>query len=91
MRQDVSDEIVVDKELRDYLAIERTSLANERTLLAYIRSSLALCAAGITFLEFFQSTAYTILGFSLFAGSVGTLGVGMVRFIRSRYRITHPP
>ena len=28
--------------LRDYLAIERTRLANERTLLSYIRSSLYL-------------------------------------------------
>ena len=28
--------------LRDYLAIERTRLANERTLLSYVRSSLTI-------------------------------------------------
>lgn len=38
-----------DKELilRDYLALERTRLANERTLFAYIRTSLYLLTAGI--------------------------------------------
>lgn len=40
-----------DKEviLRDYLAIERTRLANERTLLSYIRSSLYLLLGGMAF------------------------------------------
>ena len=37
--------------LRDYLAIERTRLANERTLLSYIRSSLYLMLGGIAFLQ----------------------------------------
>ena len=38
-----------DKELilRDYLALERTRLANERTLFSYIRTSLYLLTAGI--------------------------------------------
>ena len=33
--------------LRDYLAIERTKLANVRTLFSYIRTSLYLLTAGI--------------------------------------------
>lgn len=33
--------------LRDYLAIERTKLANVRTLFAYVRTSLYLLTAGI--------------------------------------------
>ncbi|MBA6151975.1 DUF202 domain-containing protein [Gelidibacter gilvus] len=37
--------------LRDYLAIERTRLANERTLLSYIRSSLYLMLGGIAFFQ----------------------------------------
>ena len=37
--------------LRDYLAIERTRLANERTLLSYIRSSLYLLLGGIAFFQ----------------------------------------
>jgi putative membrane protein len=37
--------------LRDYLALERTRLANERTLFAYIRTSLYLILGGIAFLQ----------------------------------------
>ena len=37
--------------LRDYLAIERTRLANVRTLFAYIRTSLYLLTAGIGILQ----------------------------------------
>lgn len=33
--------------LRDYLALERTKLANVRTLFSYIRTSLYLLTAGI--------------------------------------------
>jgi len=38
--------------LRDYLALERTRLANERTLFSYIRTSLYLFLGGIAFLQF---------------------------------------
>ena len=37
--------------LRDYLALERTRLANERTLFAYIRTSLYLILAGLTLIQ----------------------------------------
>lgn len=37
--------------LRDYLALERTRLANERTLFAYIRTSLYLLTAGLGIFE----------------------------------------
>lgn len=37
--------------LRDYLALERTKLANERTLFSYIRTSLYLLTAGIGVLQ----------------------------------------
>lgn len=55
--------------LRDYLAIERTRLANERTLLSYIRSSLYLMLGGIAFLQLkdfpdFQYVAILALVFS---------------------------
>ena len=44
--------------LRDYLAIERTRLANERTLLSYIRSALYLLVGSIAF--------YQLIDFSTF-------------------------
>lgn len=37
--------------LRDYLALERTRLANERTLFSYIRTSLYLLTAGLGIFE----------------------------------------
>ena len=55
--------------LRDYLAIERTRLANERTLLSYIRSSLYLLLGGIGLFQLkdfadFKYLAFVALGFS---------------------------
>lgn len=42
--------------LRDHLAIDRTILSNESTILAYIRTSLALVAAGAALIHFFSET-----------------------------------
>lgn len=55
--------------LRDYLAIERTRLANERTLLSYIRSALYLLLGGIGLFQLkdfadFKYLAFLSLGFS---------------------------
>lgn len=71
-----------DKEiiLRDYLAIERTRLANERTLLSYIRSSLYLLLAGIAFfqLEIFPNFKY--LAFVSLFFSILFFVIGIYRF-----------
>ncbi|MBF0209128.1 MAG: DUF202 domain-containing protein, partial [Oligoflexia bacterium] len=40
--------------LRDWLAIDRTILANKRTLLAYIRTSMAFFISGITAVHFVE-------------------------------------
>lgn len=37
-----------EKILRDYLALDRTAMANQRTLLSYIRTVIMLFASGIT-------------------------------------------
>lgn len=37
--------------LRDYLALERTRLANERTLFSYVRTSLYLLTVGLGIFE----------------------------------------
>ena len=62
--------------LRDYLAIERTRLANERTLLSYIRSSLYLLLGGIAFFQLkdfpnFKYLAVLALVFSLIFFVIG--------------------
>ncbi|HKL02295.1 MAG TPA: DUF202 domain-containing protein [Cryomorphaceae bacterium] len=68
--------------LRDYLAMERTKLANERTLLSYIRSSLYLLVGGIALiqLEGFERVQY--LGYVSLCLTVVFLLVGLYRFIK---------
>jgi putative membrane protein len=68
--------------LRDFLALERTKLANERTLFAYIRTSLYLILAGIAFIQLkdFQSIKY--LGIISLLLSVVLLIVGIWRYHR---------
>src|SRR5690606_13638211 len=73
--------------LRDYLAIERTRLANERTLLSYIRSSLYLILGGIAFLQLegFESIKY--LGLLSLILSVVFLVIGIYRFLLLKNRL----
>ena len=67
--------------LRDYLAIERTRLANERTLLSYIRSSLYLLLGGIAFFQLKGFPNFKYLGlFSLFFSALFFI-IGLYRFI----------
>lgn len=66
--------------LRDYLAIERTRLANERTLLSYIRSSLYLLLGGIAFFQLKELANFHYLGIlSLFFSSIFFV-IGIYRF-----------
>lgn len=71
------DEVI----LRDYLAIERTRLANERTLLSYIRSSLYLILGGIAFIQLKEFETIKYLGYISLLFSVLFLIIGIYRFI----------
>jgi len=48
--------------LRDHLATDQTVQSNERTLLAYMRTALTMFVAGVSFIQFFGSYIYTIIG-----------------------------
>ncbi|MBI4286567.1 MAG: DUF202 domain-containing protein [Chloroflexi bacterium] len=73
--------------LRDYLAADRTALANERTLLSYIRTSVALAAGGVSLIHFLGSLAADIGGGVLLALAAGVLIVGLQRFVWYRRRL----
>lgn len=73
--------------LRDYLAADRTALANERTLLSYIRTSVALAAAGGALIHFLGSLAADVGGGLLLALAAGILGWGLQRFIWYKRRL----
>lgn len=66
--------------LRDYLAIERTRLANERTLLSYIRSSLYLLLGAIAFFQLKEFSDFKYLALISLVFSAIFLIVGIYRF-----------
>ena len=66
--------------LRDYLAIERTRLANERTLLSYIRSSLYLLIGSIAFFQLKDFPNFKYLALVSLVFSVVFFVIGVIRF-----------
>ncbi|WP_111307607.1 DUF202 domain-containing protein [Confluentibacter sediminis] len=75
-RFQIQDEII----LRDYLAMERTKLANERTLLSYIRSSLYLLLGGIAIIQLEGFERIKFLGYVSLTLTVIIIIIGVYRF-----------
>ncbi|MBN1755340.1 DUF202 domain-containing protein [bacterium] len=73
--------------LRDYLALERTQLANERTLLSYIRASLYLVLGGIAFMQLKGFANIRWLGYLSLLTSVVLMAVGIIRFTTLNRRL----
>lgn len=73
--------------LRDYLALDRTILANERTLLSYLRACIGAFAAGIALVKLLDSLATNILGIIFIAVSPVFLVIGIVRFIQVQRKL----
>ncbi len=81
-----------DMILRDYLAYDRTILANETTLLAYLRTAMALLAAGATLFRLFPEDPYfQVLGSVMFLLGIIITGIGGFRFftITKRLKMLH--
>lgn len=71
-----------DMILRDHLAYDRTVLANERTLLSYVRTAIALLAAGGTLWKLFPEESQMVsLGVSLLGLGVISGLIGLWRFV----------
>jgi putative membrane protein len=70
--------------LRDFLAVDRTILANQNTFLAYIRTALTLFVAGLTFIKFFDMFIITVIGWIFMPIGIVTFVVGFVRYNRMR-------
>lgn len=66
--------------LRDFLALERTTLANERTLFAYLRAGIYMVIAGFAFLELEDFLDLVWLSYILFSISLFLFIFGFVRF-----------
>ena len=70
--------------LRDYLAVDRTILANQNTFLAYIRTALTLFVVGLTFVKFFDQPVIAIIGWAFVPIGVVTFVVGFLRYNKLR-------
>lgn len=73
--------------LRDFLALERTKLANERTLLAYLRGSIYLLLGGIAFLQLEGFDSIKWLGYVSITLSVLFVIIGVFRFFHLKKRL----
>lgn len=79
-----ADKNQLDKELilRDYLALERTKLANERTLFSYIRTSLYLLTVGTGILQIESISRLTLIAWICMLSGVILFFLGIIRFSR---------
>jgi putative membrane protein len=73
--------------LRDFLALERTTLANERTLFAYIRTSLYLILGGIAFLKMESLATVQWLAYLSFGISLVMIIYGIVRYFKLKRKL----
>jgi putative membrane protein len=73
-----------DLVLREYLAIERTRLANETTLLAYIRTGLYFLVAGSTLGELINTEFWKIVGPPLIGVGLLIVLAGIARYAKVR-------
>jgi putative membrane protein len=72
--------------LRDWLALDRTVLANKRTFLAYGRTAMALFALGIAFVRLIHHEFFEISGFVLMALGIVVFIIGTREFLANSSR-----
>lgn len=73
--------------LRDFLALERTRLANERTLLSYLKGSMYLFVASMTIIKLEEFENIESVGYFSLAISIIALAVGLLRFFQLKHRL----
>lgn len=74
--------------LRDFLAMERTSLANERTLFSYIRASLYLAIGGVAIIEYEGFASFSWLAYTVFGLSGLLIFIGVFRYRRLKRKLS---
>ena len=74
--------------LRDFLALQRTKLANERTFLSYNKFSLYLITAGIALIRIENLRPFRLLGFVALGASGVVFVLGLIRFLMLRKQLS---
>lgn len=83
MEKDFEQELIV----RDYLARQRTALANDRTLLSFIRTALYFLVSGTALFEVNKLAHVRQLGYVAFGLSFAILGIGFYNFFRIKKKL----
>ena len=83
----MSNQNLPGKILRDYLAIDRTRLANQRTLLAFLRTGLYLFVTALAVMKVDIFYELRSLGFLFIGLAVITIVVGVINYFRMRKKI----
>ncbi|WP_375586381.1 DUF202 domain-containing protein [Cyclobacterium xiamenense] len=73
--------------VRDFLARQRTKLANDRTLLSYIRTSLYFIVSGTALIKVEDLENVKDLGYLSFLISVVLLILGFINFFRLKKKL----
>jgi len=73
--------------VRDYLAVQRTSLANDRTLLSYIRTSLYFLVSGTALIKVEDLANVKEFGYLSFAISFALGVLGFYNFFKIRRKL----
>ncbi|MDN5204608.1 DUF202 domain-containing protein [Fulvivirgaceae bacterium BMA10] len=71
----------------DWLALERTKLANERTFLAYFRTFVVVFGSGLTIIKVDIFHKIMTLGYAFLGAAMILLFIGIIRFFLVRKRI----
>jgi len=74
--------------VRDFLARQRTKLANDRTLLAYIRTSLYFIVSGTALIKVNDLENVKGLGYFSFMISVILLIIGFINFFKLKRKLS---
>ena len=95
MKESENSADIKEINLQDYLALERTKLANERTFFSFLRTSLYMLLGGIAFLQLQGFDNVKWMAFVTISLSVIILVVGIYRYVRLgkklRYYYRHKP
>lgn len=83
MEKDIEQELII----RDYLARQRTALANDRTLLSYIRTSLYFLVSGTALFEVNNLSHISNLGYLAFGLSITFLGIGVFSYFKVKQKL----
>ncbi|WP_158860547.1 DUF202 domain-containing protein [Lunatibacter salilacus] len=83
MESEIENTLIV----RDFLARQRTKLANDRTLLAYIRTSLYFLVSGTALIKVEDLENVKDFGYVSFLISVLLVALGFINYFRLRRKL----